>query len=190
MGLPIAFAGAAVSKLSKTFKKPTARTYGKLPGTLIELQEGVEGRTANLNNRTYNDVETVNLLNAARGSADGRGIWQNLLPTWNVTPAALARIKQLDPSFQLGVAAGDPVGTEHKPSALDVVLDPIREGLADSIQLAAAGAGTLGARAVAPAGSTQAGAVNIPTDVKTLRNIAIGAAGLVLVVVVVVSLRR
>lgn len=75
-------------------------------------------------------------------------------------------------------------------SAFDLVFDPIREGAAEAIQRAAAGAGTIGARAVAPEGSRAAGAVNIPTDVTMLRNIAIGAAGIVLLVVVVVSIRR
>lgn len=88
---------------------PTPRVYGKLPGTLVELQEGVEGKTANLNGRTYNDVQTVELMDGERRKDSGmQGIWTDLLPTWSPTPAALARIRQLDPSF---IARGGPTST-------------------------------------------------------------------------------
>jgi hypothetical protein len=78
------------------FKSPTPRTYGRLPGTLIELQNGIEGRMAHLNNTTYDDLATVRLIDRERKTDSGmQGIWDNLVPTWNATPAARALIAQL-----------------------------------------------------------------------------------------------
>lgn len=131
--LGIAAAGASVAKkvAPGIFQKPSPRYYGKLAGTLVELQEGVEGKTANLNNRTYNDVETVALMNRERKSDSGmQGIWTDLLPTWNPTPAARAAILAADPSFRFGGAA--PALAADQPSSLSLVVEPLREGIASS----------------------------------------------------------
>lgn len=89
-----------VSIVSRAFKKPTPRTYGRLPGTIIQLQEGVEGR-----GRAFgNDVQTVALMDKERKVDAGmQGIWTDLLPTWSPTPAAMAEIQRRDPGFRGGV---------------------------------------------------------------------------------------
>lgn len=154
-------AGAAVSKAAGVdFSAPTPRTYGKLPGTLRELQEGIEGHIANLNNRTYNDTETADLIATDSDLRPGTDFWRDMLPTWHPTPAALARLRAFDPNFALtpGVASPAPNAT---PSALSQAVDPLREvldkgGTADEIKDAAAqvvervsiGGGAAGAQAI------------------------------------------
>lgn len=102
----------AIGYASDRLKAPTPRTYGKLPGTIVELQEGIEGRVANLNGRTYNDVQTVELMDSERRRDSGmQGIWTDLLPNWAATPAANARIRQLDPGFQPRAGSGSSAGT-------------------------------------------------------------------------------
>lgn len=131
--LGIAAAGATVAKkiAPGVFKKPSPRYYGKLAGTLVELQEGVEGKTANLNNRTYNDVQTVELMNTERRKDSGmQGIWSDLLPTWNPTPAARAAILAADPSFKFGGTAPSLVADQQP--ALQLVTEPLREGIVSS----------------------------------------------------------
>lgn len=158
MGLPIAFAGAAVSKAKRLLKTPAhKRAAREAPGVVQRALAGDQAAIALLRH---------NAVSAATEKA--KAIWRQALAQY-----------EAGKKFE-----GPP------PSAFDAVLDPIRVGAAEAIQTAAAGVGTLGARAVAPAGSAAAGAVNIPTDVTTLRNIALGAAGVVLLVVVVISLRR
>lgn len=122
-----AVVGVATGISPGLFKSPTPRTYGKLPGTIRELQEGVEGHTANLNNRTYSDVETVRLMDNERKSDSGmQGIWSELLPTWSPTPAALALIRQLDPGFQPRAGSGSSAGTSPALSAPAAAPDTTR----------------------------------------------------------------
>lgn len=114
----------ATSYVASRLKSPTPRVYGKLPGTLVELQEGVEGKVANLNNRTYTDVQTVDLMDSERKSDSGmQGIWTELLPTWSPTPAARAEVLRRDPNFQFrggtggaGSSGGVPDPTPEKPA--------------------------------------------------------------------------
>lgn len=107
-----AVVGVATAVSPGIFKSPTPRTYGKLPGTITELQEGVEGKIANLNNRTYTDVQTVDLMNTERTKDSGmQGIWTDLLPSWAPTAAALARIRQYDPNFQPRAGSGSSAAT-------------------------------------------------------------------------------
>lgn len=109
LGTAVAIAG---NYISGRLTPPTPRVYGKLPGTITELQEGVEGKIANLNGRTYNDIQTVELMDSERRKDEGMaGIWKDLLPTWSPTPAALSRIRQLDPGFQPRGGPGATAGT-------------------------------------------------------------------------------
>lgn len=112
------------TSIAGVFKSPTPRVYGKLPGTLVELQEGVEGKVANLNNRTYNDVQTVALMDTERKTDQGmQGIWTDLLPVWSPTPAARAEVLRRDPNFQFrggtggaGSSGGTPDATPETPA--------------------------------------------------------------------------
>lgn len=97
----------ATGFISGALKSPTPRVYGKLPGTLVELQEGIEGKIANLNGRTYTDVQTVDLMDRERKTDSGmQGIWTDLLPTWSPTPAARAEVVRRDPNFQFRGGSG------------------------------------------------------------------------------------
>jgi len=109
-----ALTGAASSVLSHVpvvggiFKSPTPRIYGRLPGTLVELQNGVEGRTAHLNATAYDDVGTVRLIDRERKTDSGmQGIWDDLLPTWSPTPAARALIAQLGGTLKTPTPIGN-----------------------------------------------------------------------------------
>lgn len=119
--------GSAVGSVLSAFKAPTPRTYGYLPGTLVELQEGVEGKVANLNGRTYTDVETVRLMDTERKSKPGmQSVWSELLPNWAPTPAALALIRQLDSGFQPRAGSGSSAGTAPALSAPAAAPDTTR----------------------------------------------------------------
>lgn len=156
-GVPVA---ASVLSSAVSLKAPTPRIFGYLPGTIQELQEGVEGKTANLNNRTYTDLETVDLIFVQRNVNPNGGVWRELLPTWRPTPAALARIKQLDPNFVLRPGAA-PAGAAATTSTVQQALDPLRaalaaggdeaalrEALAQTIERVGVGGGAAGAAAV------------------------------------------
>lgn len=136
--LAVASAGASVAKAAGvSFKKPSPRFYGKLAGTITELQEGVEGKTANLNGRTYTDIETVDLMNNERSKDSGmQGIWKDLLPGWNPTAAALARIRQYDPGFRVTGSSAQLV--QDQPSGLQLVTEPLRAAVDDSTRVSEA----------------------------------------------------
>lgn len=122
-------AGAAVAKTAGiSFKAPTPRTYGRLPGTLRELQEGIEGGIANLNNRSYTDVETADLIGKSADLGPGSAYWREALPTYRTTQAALARLRSYDPNFNLTPGAATPA-PNASPSAISQALDPLRAAL-------------------------------------------------------------
>lgn len=121
--------GVAISYVGGQLKPPTERIYGKLPGTLVELQEGVEGKIANLNNRTYNDVQTVELMDTERRKDDGMaGIWKDLLPNWSPTPAALAEIRRRDPAFVPRGGTGGAGSTGGTPDTTPGSVAPAQTG--------------------------------------------------------------
>lgn len=136
MAFPLA-AGAVIAKkfFGGAFQKPSPRYYGKLGSTLRELQEGVEGKVAHLNNRTYDDLQTVDLLNRERRTDSGmQGIWRDLLPGWNPTARARAAILQADPSFTFTESAGAVTLQADEPSGLSVAVEPLRSAVVESTE--------------------------------------------------------
>lgn len=114
------------------FVKPTERIFGFLPGTIVELQEGVEGKIANLNNRTYTDVQTVALMDDGRRSGDNaagfQGVWTDLLPTWSPTMAALSEIRRRDPAFKPAGGTGGAGSSGGSPDVTPGAVAPAQTG--------------------------------------------------------------
>lgn len=107
--------------LGGIFKSPSPRIYGRLYSTITELQNGIEGRGAHLNNTVYDDVGTVRLIDRERRSDSGmQGIWTDLVPTWSPTPAARALIAASGGTAKAPVPVGaagtlSPMGKDKAP---------------------------------------------------------------------------
>lgn len=194
MGLPVAFAGAAVSKAKRILKKPSPRFFGgPLFGTVNSFMARVAG----------GDVGVLSELDRLRKTDKSKSAWQEvwtrLVPRQPLTQAQINTLRTLDPSLPISTVPTGPapaytvtpsdIPEAATTSITETVIAPLREGLAESVQLVAAGAGTAAARAV-EGGESESGRLVLPTDVKTLRNVAIGAAGVVVLVVLIVSFRR
>lgn len=151
-------AGAAISKVAGvSFKAPTPRIYGFLPGTIDGMRSSVEGRGGNPNYPESDPVSGVNRLwNSTNSGA--KEVWANLLPTWNPTPAARARIKELDAGFvfrsgvTVPVAAVSPIQQALDPlrAALEAGGDEaaVREAAAQVVERVGVGGGAAGAQAL------------------------------------------
>lgn len=89
--------------LGVSFKKPSPRVFGgPLYSTLNNFKDRIERGDVGGIDALWKEATT------AKDKSAWRRIWNELLPTWRITPAQYERIKQLDPSLQVMMPTAAP----------------------------------------------------------------------------------